>query len=84
MTALNAQPIPYPLYTYVRLGDKQVGEANAAPAGMTPWWVSNEDWDDAHGDARHDPRILADIARRLRGESPLALNPPALFPVQAP
>lgn len=80
LKALNAQPIPYPLYPYVRLGDQMVGAANAAPEGVTPWWVSNEGLDDAHGDARSDPRILADIARRVRHEHPFATTPPAPLP----
>jgi pimeloyl-ACP methyl ester carboxylesterase len=80
MVVLNAQPIAYPLYPYVCLGDEQVGDANAAPAGVTAWWVSNESLSDAHGAARKDPRILADIARRLRYETPFATQPPAPLP----
>jgi hypothetical protein len=70
----------YTLYPYVRLGDKTIGVDNAAPAGRSPYWLPNLPWEIAHGQAWCDPRILADIARRLRGEPPLAVDPPAPLP----
>ncbi len=69
----------YELYTYTRLGDWIVGEENAAPPGETPWWVPTPPFSFAHLNAVTDPRITADIARRLRGEEPLAATPPAPF-----
>jgi hypothetical protein len=67
----------YELYTYARLGDMIVGVENAAPPGMDPWWVANPPLGLAHLGAPHDPRILADILRRLRGEPALATRPAA-------
>lgn len=73
----------YELHPYVRLGDWIVGEANAAPAGRTPRWVPTPPLQDSHLQSSQDPRILADIARRLRGEEPLANDPPAPLPRRA-
>ena len=70
----------YDLFTYVRLGDSIVGEANAAPEGRTAWWVSKRPMDRGHGGAYRDPRILADIARILRGEDRYTTEPPAELP----
>lgn len=70
----------YELFPYVRIGDLVVGEENAAPPGELPWWVSNKFLESAHVGAHGDERILADIARRLRGEQPLTRYPPQPFP----
>ena len=70
----------YEILPYARLGDHVVGEANAAPAGMTPFWVPNILLEGAHLMAFSDPRILADIARRLRGETPFASLPAQPLP----
>lgn len=67
----------YDLYSYARLGDWIVGIQNTAPPGRTAWWVPTPPLSLAHLGAAGDPRILADIARRLRGESPLTTEPPA-------
>jgi hypothetical protein len=67
----------YELYCYARLGDFIVGARNAAPAGQHPWWVASPPFSLAHVGAPHDPRIMADILRRLRGEAPLAVLPAA-------
>lgn len=67
-------------YYYVRLDDEIVGEWNAAPPGETAWWVPNRALQQAHGHAYKDPRILADFARRLRGEPPYTTEPPAPLP----
>lgn len=67
--------LPYPVYPYVRLHDTMVGVENAAPNGRTPIWVANLPLQDAHFFAPSDPRILADISRRLRGEAPYAHEP---------
>jgi hypothetical protein len=66
----------YELVTYARLGDAVVGAANSAPHGRDPWWVDCPPLGFAHLGAGHDHRILADIARRLRGEEPLVREPP--------
>ena len=69
----------FEMYSYTRLGDLIVGEENAAPPGETPWWVPTPPLSFAHLNAATDPRIMADITRRLRGEEPLATRPPAPF-----
>lgn len=70
----------YRIYPYVRLGDIYVGAENAAPPYRTPWWVPNMKLEDAHWGAYRDPRLLADIARRLRNEAPYTRYPPAPLP----
>ncbi len=65
----------YHLYPYVRLGDRMVGVENAAPPGEVPWWVPARFLQPDHLTASVDPRIVADIARRLRGESPFTSEP---------
>jgi hypothetical protein len=74
------EPARYELVAYVRLGDVVVGDANASPDGLAPHWLSTPPLQDAHTLAFADPRIIADIARRLRGESPFATDPPAPLP----
>ena len=71
---------PYELYTYARLGDMIVGEQNASPPGRHPWWVANPPFGLAHIGAPHDPRIMADILRRLRDEQSLTTLPAAALP----
>jgi pimeloyl-ACP methyl ester carboxylesterase len=73
-------PEPFTLVPYVRLGDAIVGAANAAPEGHTAWWVPVGPLDLAHISAECDPRIIADIARRLRDEEPFTTDPPAPLP----
>lgn len=71
---------PYELYPYVRLDDAIVGPERAAPPGMTPWWIAPQPGSLAHIQAHRDPRIVADILRRLRGEEPYTTSPPAPLP----
>lgn len=71
---------PYELFCYVRLNDSVVGAENAAPKGRWPWWVANVPFDFSHLGAGEDPRILVDIARRLRNEPPFATVPAAPLP----
>lgn len=77
ITALNADSSSrdFPIFAYVRLQDAIVGVDHTAPPGGTVWWVPNEPFQFAHLSVAEDPRILADIARRLRNEPPLALTP---------
>jgi hypothetical protein len=70
----------YQLIPYVRLGDMVVGPENAAPAGRTAWWVANQPLQFAHLACMRDQRFLADISRRLRGETPYTSEPPAALP----
>lgn len=70
----------FPIYAYARLDDEIVGAYNAGVGTRPPWWVSNRLFEVAHGDAYRDPRILADIARRLRGEPAYAAEPATPVP----
>lgn len=70
----------YALVPYARLRDRIVGPANSAPPGATPIWVPNTPGQFAHLMIWRDPRLIADIARRLRGEPPLAHEPRAPLP----
>ncbi len=61
----------YELICYGRLRDGIVGIENTSPPGEQPIWVSGTlAW--SHETITMDQRILADIARRLRSEEPLA------------
>ncbi len=80
ITELNRQPIEYELIPYARLGDTWVGHEYTAPPGEFPWWVANKWLSLAHIGSSKDQRILADIARRLRGETPYTTLPRAPFP----
>ena len=70
----------YELLAYTRLGDMIVGPENASPPGMSPWWVANAPFSLAHLAASTDPRIIADIARRLRNEPPFTTPPASPLP----
>lgn len=70
----------YPIVAYTRLDDEIVGEANTIPPRGELFWVPNEAWQFSHLQAQRDDRILADIARRLRGETPLTFSPAAALP----
>ena len=70
----------YELVPYVRLGDTVVGPQYAAPPGRTAWWVPNVPGEFEHIGAMRDPRILADVLRRLRGEKPWTTEPAAPLP----
>ncbi len=70
----------YELIPYARLCDHVVHANNTAPPGYTPWWVPAILFEDSHVLAVKDPRILTDILRRLRGEPPVTVPPPAPLP----
>lgn len=70
----------YELVCYARLDDNTVGEEFAAPDGEPLWWVPTPAGEWAHMAAFSDPRIIADITRRLRGERPIAMPPAAPLP----
>ncbi len=70
----------YEIFPYTRTNDWIVGEENTAPPGRDPWWVPVAAISFSHLGATTDPRIVADIARRLRGEAPFAANSPAPLP----
>lgn len=75
----EAGKAPYPIIAYGRLGDFWVGEKNISPPGTQVYWLPNQMFADAHH-GFNDPRIAADIARRLRGEKPFTTSPPAPLP----
>ena len=56
---------------YTRLDDQWVGATRAAPPGQQPIWLEGCGAA-SHGTVSRDPRILADLALRLRGEPPLS------------
>lgn len=64
----------YELVCYARLNDTWVGARRCAPPGREPHWVEGPRLF-SHLTISSDPRLIADIARRLRGESPLAQRP---------
>jgi pimeloyl-ACP methyl ester carboxylesterase len=70
----------YEIEPYVLLGDEIVGVQNAAPLGVTPWWLPNDSIWMSHFAALVDDRILADILKRLRGETPFTSSPPTTLP----
>lgn len=80
LARVNASPRTYELYPYARLGDRIVGEENAAPDGQNPWWVATPPLAMAHVGSVCDWRIFADIARRLRGEEGYTVGPAATLP----
>lgn len=83
MVHLNDEAPPYEVFCYTKLNDPIVGEELAAPARQTAWWLDSPSMGNSHFGAMIDPRILADIARRLRGEQPFTTDPPAPLPVDA-
>lgn len=74
----------YELYPYVRTKDAIVGQHNAAPPGNDPWWVPNKPLSMSHNMAGADQRIIADIARRLRRETPFTVGQPICAQEQIP
>lgn len=61
----------YELVCYTRLRDGWVGSANTAPVGREPIWTPGLVVG-SHPMVSYDTRILVDVARRLRGETPWA------------
>ena len=64
----------YQLVCYGQLHDMIVGARQTAPPGMEPIWTPGLLLT-SHSKSARNRRILADIALRLRGESPLAGAP---------
>ncbi|MEM1211649.1 MAG: hypothetical protein AAGI68_05055 [Planctomycetota bacterium] len=82
LTELNSQfeDAPYTLTAYTRLTDPIVDPTRAAPEGHPVRWVQPPPFTLAHNYALDDPRLIADILRRLRNETPLSTDPPAPLP----
>ncbi|MBX3363500.1 MAG: hypothetical protein KF866_01935 [Phycisphaeraceae bacterium] len=64
----------YELVCYAHLNDRWVGARNTAPPGRDPIWTAGT-MAFSHFSVTEDRQILVDIARRLRGEPPLAEGP---------
>jgi hypothetical protein len=77
---LRETPRSYELVCYGRLDDATVGEEFAAPEGEPLWWLPTPSGEYAHMSAFDDPRIHAELARRLRGETPHTRPPAAPLP----
>ncbi|MEM8834681.1 MAG: hypothetical protein AAGD00_02565 [Planctomycetota bacterium] len=60
------------LTPYGRTRDVWVGAKQTAPPGVEPMWVRTPWWSLGHLMVSTDARLLADAARRLRGEEPFA------------
>lgn len=75
---LNADESSYDfeIVAYARAGDEIVGLRNTAPPEGNVWWVPNLPWHSAHLTSASDPRIMADIAQRLRGARPFTVGTP--------
>lgn len=80
---LAKHPADYEVVSYSRLRDPIVGERYAALPGHTPYWLDGPWWDPPHNGAFRDDRILLDIVRRLRGESPVTKGDPAPLPTKS-
>jgi pimeloyl-ACP methyl ester carboxylesterase len=63
----------YNLVCYAQLNDQTVGARNTAPPGHEPIWTEGTVLF-SHFLTRSNKRILADIALRLRGETPLVVQ----------
>lgn len=72
LARLNALPQPpgQEWTCYAVLNDRWVGARNTAPPGMHPIWVPGPRIG-AHMSVSFNPRVLADLARRLTGLPPL-------------
>lgn len=82
LSSLDNAPGPrtYSLIPYARTGDGLVGEENTAPRGEAPWWTPAAPFLSGHFTTYDDPRIMADILRRLRAEEPFTTEPRAPLP----
>ncbi|MEL6497444.1 MAG: hypothetical protein AAFZ67_07040 [Planctomycetota bacterium] len=78
MTFLNARvdDHDFEIVPYAHLNDTWVGATNTAPPGQDPIWTAGTRVM-SHFSITTDDRIIADLARRLRGEDPLGGPSPA-------
>jgi hypothetical protein len=77
---LDQAEISANLFSYTRLYDQTVGDEYASLPGHGVWWVDVPPFQTPHLAGVMDDRIIADVARRLRGETPFATSPPAPLP----
>ncbi|MEO1716351.1 MAG: hypothetical protein AAFR76_04495 [Planctomycetota bacterium] len=78
MEYLNAQAESheFEIVPYAHLNDTWVGATNTAPPGQEPIWTGGTKIM-SHFSITTDDRIMADLARRLRGEEPHGSPSPA-------
>jgi hypothetical protein len=72
---LNDRPHAGELHCYGALRDWWIGASNTAPPGTLPYWVDVNPGIGrlcSHFAINHNQLVMVDIARRLRGEEPLA------------
>lgn len=79
LTSLDAQlgEAQYELVCYAHLNDWWVGSRRTAPPGREPIWVDTRNPVDAilsHFTVSSDMRVIVDLALRLRGEQPIAMQ----------
>jgi pimeloyl-ACP methyl ester carboxylesterase len=75
--------LDFSVVSYTRLDDDIVGARFASLPGRGVYWLPNLPLEHAHFAVMNDPRILADILHRLRGEPALAMAEPAPLPAAA-
>jgi hypothetical protein len=81
LTRLNALDSgEFPIIPYTRVPDTHVGSAYTAPPGQNPIWMPNAWFEEPHLGFFGDPRVAADVARRLRGEPSYSIEPRAPVP----
>ncbi|MBM4107824.1 MAG: hypothetical protein FJ255_03280 [Phycisphaerae bacterium] len=74
LRALDDSPALERLVPYTLLGDWWVGSGGTAPEGLVPIWLPPQTLAEralGHFLINRNPAIVADVARRLRGEEPL-------------
>jgi hypothetical protein len=82
LAAIEQHAPEHAVFPYTHLDDAVVGEELCAPFGQTPLWLDTLPLHGSHWSIAIDPRVLADIARRLRGEPPVARYPPTPLPAR--
>jgi Predicted acetyltransferases and hydrolases with the alpha/beta hydrolase fold len=78
LTELNKREPAHELHCYAALRDWWIGARNTAPPGLHPYWVDIHPGLGrlcTHFAINHEKRVIADIARRLRAEEPIAQRP---------
>lgn len=74
---LNKHEAGHELHCYGALRDWWIGARNTAPPGLNPYWIDVGPGLGrlcTHFAINHEKRVMADIARRLRAEDPIALR----------
>jgi pimeloyl-ACP methyl ester carboxylesterase len=75
LSTLNQREPSHELHCYGALRDWWIGARNTAPPGLHPYWIDVDPGIGrlcTHFAINHEKRVMADIARRLRAEDPIA------------